>query len=280
MREAIHKTGFIITFILFTLVSLFFLSLSFWAYFLSAYFLLVVSLTEVGIFFPLYLKRIKLNMLKIVAGVLLFGISSMVIIPEVNSSFATLADKLSNGNNSKNYTRKEKLSIYMLNIYMGVFGYPLYPEASKETLLLMFPTDTGDRVYQSDFPYGSDIVKGAINSQLAVMKETGARKFHRKLKEIYWEQNNYTMGHREARYALALNSVEISLDGEKIENGIKLDVTTSTRISYAKNNNAVLIRKPSLVVNEGLFRVLEECGYFHPYKVVYKFTIVRDMSEI
>ena len=93
-------------------------------------------------------------------------ITSPLIIGGVNSRIEHLAKKYYKTNFShSSFSLKEKLAIYGLNIIMGVVGYPIYPEVSKETLLLMFPPPKkGIRIFYSDFAKNSRKINNLIEN--------------------------------------------------------------------------------------------------------------------
>jgi hypothetical protein len=97
--------------------------------------------------------------------------------------------------NGKGLTLQEKVNVYGSNILMGFIAYPLFPEAGKETILMMFPTKKGVRYEKNDFFFDSRKIKKEMQS-------------HPKQKVFYisWKASEYLDYFGEARPALALNA--------------------------------------------------------------------------
>jgi hypothetical protein len=208
-------------------------------------------------------------------------------ISAIDKTFSEMASKLNRGKNCALFSTEEKLSIYGLNLYMGIFGYPLYPNASKETLLMIFKCESGEREYFSDFPYHSKKVKEKIQTIINSVKNS-KRSEEKYSTQVIWGPEDYNVGSNEAEYALALNAMDIEINARKIEKNWNIGIITKTRISYAVYSEATLIDTKAvksnslfvkifgdfkLSVNEGLFKTLEECGWLYPYFVSYKFSI-------
>lgn len=84
-------------------------------------------------------------------------------------------------------------------------------------------------------------------------------------KRIYWYPEDYVFGVDEARYALALNPTYAEFKGERQGSNWKVEIILKVQCSYPNNSYSVLINEPRLVVEEGLFWVLQEAGWLHPY---------------
>ena len=138
----------------------------------------------------------------------------------------------------ENYSTYNLAEIYALGIVMSVLGYPLYPEVAVEHLSLMF-REKGER--QSDFFMESKVVQRAIKN-------------YEKPTLLARDNSAYMIGHPEARVALALNGATLFKDGKKI--------SIEVPIKYPRNAIAPLL--PGIKIQEGLFWVLQEKGWYHP----------------
>ena len=137
----------------------------------------------------------------------------------------------------ENFSTYNLVEIYVLGIVMSVLGYLLYPEVAVEHLSLM-SREKGER--QSDFFMESKLVRGAIKN-------------YEKPTLLAWDNAAYMIGHPEARVALALNGATLFKDGQKI--------SIEVPIRYPQNAVAPLL--PGLRVQEGLFWVLQQRGWYH-----------------
>ena len=138
----------------------------------------------------------------------------------------------------ENFSTYNLVEIYVLGIVMSVLGYPLYPEVAVEHLSLMF-REKGER--QSDFFMESKVVQRVIKN-------------YEKPTLLAWDNSAYMIGHPEARVALALNGATLFKDGQKI--------SIEVPIKYPRNAIAPLL--PGIKIQEGLFWVLQEKGWYHP----------------
>ena len=75
-----------------------------------------------------------------------------------------------------------------------------------------------------------------------------------KPKLISWDTSTYMIGHPEARFSLALNGATLKIK----DNRIFFEVP----IKYPKNSLVKLL--PFIRVEEGLFWVLQEKGWYYP----------------
>ena len=138
----------------------------------------------------------------------------------------------------ENFSTYNLVEIYVLGIVMSVLGYPLYPEVAVEHLSLMF-REKGQR--QSDFFMEPKLVQRAIKN-------------YEKPTLLAWDNSAYMIGNPEARVALALNGAKLFKDGQKI--------SIEVPIKYPRNAIAPLL--PGIKIQEGLFWVLQEKGWYHP----------------
>jgi hypothetical protein len=159
---------------------------------------------------------------------------------------------------------REKCGIYGLNIVMSACAYPFYPEAAKESFLLMFPAKDGVRRFESGFFLESRMVQNALRDK--------SRKGTIKRVLISWNKSEYAMDNPEARYALALNPCELRI--EKGDGVIRY--TATVRVEYPEHGETILMRTPiEIRVEEGLFGYLQKRGWFHPYNAEWTYTETR-----
>ena len=136
----------------------------------------------------------------------------------------------------ENYSTYNLVEIYALGIVMSVLGYPLYPEIAIEHFSLM-KKEKGER--QSDFFMKSEVVQKAIKN-------------YKKPTLLVWKNSAYVIGNPEARVALALNGATLFKNGKNI--------VIEVPIEYPRNAIAPLL--PGINVQEGLFWVLQQKGWY------------------
>jgi hypothetical protein len=138
----------------------------------------------------------------------------------------------------ENFSTYNLVEIYTLGIIMSLAAYPLYPEISIEHLSLYKKEKTNHR---SDFFLSSEVVQKAIRN-------------YKQPTLLSWSTDAYMIGSGEARVALALNGATLKMVDEKI--------LVEVPIRYPQNSLVELI--PGIKVQEGLFWVLQEKGWYHP----------------
>ena len=208
-----------------------------------------------------------------VIGLILLITTIHYSIGEVNNGINSLTKKPRNQSSLSSFSTKDKLGIYGLNVMMGLVGYPIYPEVSKETLMIIFPPPrNGIRIFHSDFAISSDKVNAAIRDFNADLKDRSEKEF-RVVKRISWSTNEYGLGKKEARYALALNPSIVSLKASKKDSLWVIDISIRVKIEYPQNCSVILLSKPELRIEEGLFWVLQQSGWLFPYTAEWKFSI-------
>lgn len=171
------------------------------------------------------------------------------------------AEKLSKGQELSLY---ECCGIYATHLTMSFVGYPIAPEAARECLKLHF-TDR-DTVYfrRHDFS-GSEKLKDAHHQLLDKPDGSSVR--------ISWNGNkDYSPFSSEHRLAIAANPCTLTkvsyLDYEHFYDEYLYTLTTSTE--YPKQSRTEFnFRKFKIVINEGLFRYLQDKGWLHKYTAVY-----------
>lgn len=147
----------------------------------------------------------------------------------------------------ENFSTYNLMEIYVLGLIMSVLGYALYPEVAIEHLSLYTPEKQAKK---SDFFMKSKVVQEAISNYNGPTKLT-------------WNNSVYMIGHPEARVALALNGATLLKKGKEI--------LIEVPIEYPKNAIAPLL--PGLHVQEGLFWVLQQKGWYHTGVMTWSHTL-------
>ena len=97
-----------------------------------------------------------------------------------------------------------KIEIYLGFLAMTAFGFPLYPEISKEMWYMLLPSSEGKKIFfEDDFFMDSEVVKNAI-------------KGYSKPTRLYWHPSHYNLGESEARVALAFNGGFLHLENDYV----------------------------------------------------------------
>ncbi len=150
-----------------------------------------------------------------------------------------------------------KVEIYTVYVLMNVLGAPLYPEIAKEASLMLLPSSEGKvKTFESDFFLESSFIQNKLDN-------------YSKPVPLYWTFDSYVWTdffekHSEARVALALNTGTLHLEDGKIR--------ISVPCTWPKQG-LVNVGIPGLLdirVQEGLFWVLEQEGWIHPYTAVWE----------
>ncbi|MBM3331745.1 hypothetical protein FJY68_07845 [candidate division WOR-3 bacterium] len=245
--------------------------------------LAVVAFTAAWILLPLF------NQIKAVR-VLKFGVSFLLVpatlalaplmVQEVDQKVEQLARKPRNDVSA--FTLRDRLGTYGLNIVMGVAGYPLYPEASKETLLMMVDPGPGARrVFYSDFALGSRKVRMSLRDFAARLQRSDSTSLQTYGPVwVEWPRSDYRLTEPEARYALALNQTRLTARAERQGERWSIAVRLEMEVKYPANKYVTLIGRPQLRMEEGLFWVLQSCGWIHPYTAEFRFKIHSDDSRL
>ncbi len=194
----------------------------------------------------------------------LFNVNTLV--ESVDSHIVELSRKYVYSYDNKKFSLRDKLGVFGLNILMGVMGYPIYPEASKETLLLIFsPPDNGFRVFDGKVFLKSMKVRRILENELNKLKRKSFLRDTTIYKTLLWSIDDYKLGRREARYALALNGGVMIIRLKRTDDQIIPEITLRVHVKYAKRKYVYLITHPKLGVEEGLFWRLQKEGWLHPY---------------
>ena len=154
------------------------------------------------------------------------------------------------------FTLVNKIEIYLLGLVMSGVAYPLYPEVSREHLALYWPSAKIEQI-NDDFFMRSVVVQDAIIKAISTGKEY----------RLQWPITSYTRAfdsdsYWESRVALAFNGGWLRVEGD--------EVIARIPIAYPKRALAPLIEVPvlgTLAVQEGLFWVLQQEGWYHTKEV-------------
>ena len=256
-----------------------FLLLAGWGLLFRVPTLAVVAFTTAWVLLPLFNRIKAVRLLKFAASFVLIPAAlalSPLMISEVDRQVEALSRK--NRYNSSAFDLGDRLGIYGLNIVMGVVGYPFYPEASKETLLMMFePGPLARRVFYSDFGLGSRKVRWRLKDfadSLQSDDSSSCRSYGPA--RIEWNKSDYRLSEPEARYALALNQTVLTARAERRGTHWLIDVRYEMEVRYPDSIMVTLITRPRLRMEEGLFNVLQDCGWLHPYTAEWRLRVFSD----
>jgi len=145
-----------------------------------------------------------------------------------------------------------KVEIYTVYVLMNVLGAPLYPEIAKEASLMLLPSSEGQEMtFESDFFLESRFIQNALDNYSEPVR-------------LAWPPNSYGLGNAEARIALALNTGTLHVEDGKVK--------ISVPCTWPKQSlsNVGLPDLLDIRVQEGLFWVLEQEGWIHPYTAVWE----------
>lgn len=134
----------------------------------------------------------------------------------------------------------------------------IYPEVAKESMLMMFKDSDGMREFEGDFFLKSQKIQSALKYPFNTPK-----------KEVMWNAEDYGLFKPESRYALALNPCVVY---PPLKNGYSTEYKISVKASYPYSSEIYLIKNEfvQLQVQEGLFHYLQQEGWLHPYKAIWK----------
>lgn len=251
------------------LVTLFFLAASVWSVLFGATLLLVVFLACGCVFVPV----LRPGWWKLRIGAVAMLLCAALAIGPVTAQINRRIDRLGQIDRTADAARalsiRTKLAIYGLNLGMALVAAPLYPEVAMETFLMVRKTRTGFRVFGSKFALRSSRVRAEITRFLQSSEPRD-----RVTVVIDWPEEDYLI-HEEGRVALALNATTLTIAADRTDvSGVPetVQVELRTSISYPHSGRIQVLSKPALFVEEGLFWMLEQAGWLHPYTVVYRFT--------
>ena len=145
-----------------------------------------------------------------------------------------------------------KVEIYTAYVLMNVLGAPLYPEIAKEASLMLLPSSEGQEMtFESDFFLESKFIQNTLDNYSEPVR-------------LAWPPNSYGLGNAETRIALALNTGTLHVEDGKAK--------VSVPCTWPKQS-LVNVGLPGLLdirVQEGLFWILEQEGWIHPYTAVWE----------
>lgn len=251
-----------------------------WAVLFSVYYTAFLFLLGVGTFLPLAFQNRRIWQIRgvVLAGVLILTFSTYHLpITEINQQVNELAGKPRKDINI--FTTRDKMGIFGLHVVMGLVAIPLYPEAAKETLLMILPRpENGTRVFKSDFPLASENVRKYLIQFNRLLQTETTRDTVTKTYRIAWLPSQYVLGAQETRFALALNPVSAALTATRSGDSWKVAVRLRVECRFPKNSSVMLLTDPELRIEEGLFWVLQQSGWLHPYTAEWRFTV--DAAEL
>ncbi len=261
------------------LLALPFLLLAGWGLIFDTPTLAVVAFTVAWILLPLFNGIKAVRVLKLAVSFIVVPATlalAPLMIQEVDQKVEQLSRRPRNDMSA--FTLQDRLGIYGLNIVMGVVGYPFYPEASKETFLMMFdPGPSARRVFYSDFGLGSRKLRGPLRDFAAILQQSDSTSLHTYGPVwVEWPRSDYRLTEPEARYALALNQTRLTARAERRSDRWLIDVRHEMEVRYPESISVTLIGRPRLRIEEGLFWVLQNYGWLHPYTAEYRFSFYSD----
>jgi len=150
-----------------------------------------------------------------------------------------------------------KMEIYVLGMVMSVIAYPIYPEIAREHLMLYTPFNEGTKRIENNFFLRSQRINQAIQEASRSGEEV----------RLWWPTTDYALQlnwdqYWESRVALAFNGGWLRVEGDK--------VIARIPIKYPKRAFAPIVTIPwigTLGVEEGLFWILQEEGWYHTGEV-------------
>ncbi len=151
-----------------------------------------------------------------------------------------------------------KVEIYTGYLAMMIVGFPIYPEISKEMWYMLFSSsENREIVFEDDFFKESKIIKRAVANYSGP-------------KRVTWNPSHYNLGESEARVALTFNGGTLYMEGTQIT--VKVPCAWPQYSNYRDHSEKTpLVSWPEISVQEGLFWVLEEERWIHPYTAVWTF---------
>lgn len=168
------------------------------------------------------------------------------------------------------FDRRDLAAIWGLNLGMAAGGFAVgFPEVACETLLLATPGPEV-RDFHGDFAMRSPRVRRAVAAMAADVRAGRAPARRR----VDWP--SYAEPDESLRVALALNA-PLYLDGAVTDDG-RLAVLGSAEIAYPRRARLRFGRLlgRELVLDEGLFWVLQERGWFDVYVARWHWTVALD----
>jgi hypothetical protein len=268
------------------ILSIFLILASLWALLFKTYVILVFAFLGFLLVLPVFPKFLlpfkkrlseKFTKNAVLYGVLiLFIILSAVyfMIRDLDFRMYELESKLYTKEGIDSYTTRDLAGIWGLNFFMGVTGYLLYPEVAIETLYMIIESEKGEREFSDGFFIKSKKIENEIEKFEISLKENDQNEV-RMAESIYWE----SYGGLEGRYALALNCpAYLKMNAFRDGDFWLIEMTVDALIEYPKRANVRLLNFKTiglqLMIREGLFWVLQEKKWLHPYNAKWKHSYV------
>ena len=153
-----------------------------------------------------------------------------------------------------------KVEIYTAYLLMNALGAPLYPEIAKEASLMLLPSSKDkEMTFESDFFLESEFIQNKLDNYSEPVR-------------LAWSPDSYVLGNSEARIALALNTGTLYIEDGKAK--VSVPCTWPKQSDHRDPSwTTPLVSVPGLLdirVQEGLFWVLEQEGWIHPYTAVWE----------
>lgn len=137
----------------------------------------------------------------------------------------------------ENFSTYNAVEIYALGVVMSALAYPIYPEIAEEHMALY--------VKHKQDKHSCFFMQSAY-----VRKKVGN---YTKPTILTWDSSAYMLGNSEARVSLALNGAMLL----KSKNVVWVEVP----IRYPRNS--VVKLAPFIEIQEGLFWILQQKGWYH-----------------
>ena len=192
------------------------------------------------------LKKLGLVMLLLIAAVFINGVYFVFY-----GQFKT-AEKILK---KQEISRYEIASIYSMHMAICTVGWIYSPEATQEIIGMSFSKNRNTVKYvKNDFFLESPVVQKALNG-LAVGKE----------KRIAFKDDCYSLFNPNHRVALAANPGFLKMEEDST-------ITFRAPLTYpmCKAHTRIFITKNFyILINESLFKHLENIHVLHPYTIVY-----------
>ena len=180
---------------------------------------------------------------------------------------------------AEGFSFRDKAGVYGMNLAMGVGGYCLgFEEVARETLLMAFPGPS-IRTWKSDFAMASPKVRREVNRMMDELADLPAGTTTREFRHCRIAWSGYNNASEPVKVALALNS-PLYLRGKatRQEGRWSLDLVAQAACRYPRSHNLVVtdnLRGKPLSLEEGIFWVLQERGWMHPFTAEWEWSVVE-----
>jgi len=255
-----------------------------WTLLFFAYYSAFLAFLGLLVFLPIEIVKKRYWLIRgmiFIIGLVLIITTYHYPIGEINNRIKILAKKPRDKDSLSSFSARDKIGIYGLNLMMGFVALPMYPEVAKETLMMVFPSpDNGVRTFYSDFAINSQKIQSVIKDFKNNLIADKSGKELRAQKRLSWSVEDYSFGRKEARYALALNPADISLKSSKKSTCGVIDISIKVKIEYPQRSYVTLLSKPELKIEEGLFWILQQTRWLHPYVAEWRFSIRSNDNRI